>query len=270
MKTIEYMYNKVKRNIKNILFEDVRRFFSKGNIFKIKHNGITTLFYLPDSRDSLQQSIIVENRFRECVMLDQISSLLNKDSVVLDIGANIGNHTLYFSNISKVKKVYSFEPQEYIFKVLKKNIEINDLSDKVVPFNVGVGEKEDIKKLYVPKRRFLRAGYALAAIIEEKDNINNIKLIDTKIITIDNQNIKEKIDLIKIDTEGSEVNVLKGARKTIDRDKPIVFVETLPKNIDFVKEYFNELGYNKPILMRRLPAADDLLFIHSDSAINID
>ncbi len=255
MITPKYIYKKIIRNIKNLVFEDVRRFFHRDNIFTIKHKGISTLFYLPDRRDCLEQGIIVENKFFECDMLDQINILLDENSVVLDIGANIGNHTLYFLNISKVKKVYSFEPQKYICGVLKKNVEINNLEGKVHLTNIALGESESRKKINIPKKRLLRLNYGCAAMLEEKG--------DTKVLPLDKIKIKEKIDLIKIDTEGFEAKILRGARKTIERDKPIVFIEVMPNNVDFVREYFRSLGYEQPSIMSSHSAADDYLFTHS-------
>lgn len=55
---------------------------------------------------------------------------LGENKIVVDIGANIGNHTVFFANVCKAKKVYSFEPQEKVFEILKKNVEINKFNKK--------------------------------------------------------------------------------------------------------------------------------------------
>jgi len=144
-----------------------------------------------------------------------IRSQVNKDSVVIDVGANIGYYTLLLAKFAK--KVYAFEPDTENFEILKKNVEENNLKN-VVLVNKAVGEKS-------------YKGY----LIKDKENFGNHKFNPSKspfdkgdlisCISLDTY-IKEKIDLIKIDVQGYEPKVLKGAKNLIKKYKPILFVES--------------------------------------------
>jgi FkbM family methyltransferase len=249
------IYQKIKRNFKNIIFEDIRRLFSHNHIFKIKSHNINTLFYLPDRRDYIEQKIIVDNKFYEQDRLNYVSKFINKNSVVLDVGSNIGNHTLFFSNVLNAKKVYSFEPQKYVFNILKKNVKINHLDQSVELFNLALGESSSNKNIYIPKKKLLRLNFGCARIIDSEKG-------QTRVLPLDEMKIKEKIDFIKIDTEGFEDKVLNGAKKTIEDDKPIVWIEVKKENMNFVNTYFKKIGYYKSIKI----GIEDYLFIHKSNA----
>ena len=64
--------------------------------------------------------------------------------MIFDIGANIGNHTLYFSRNTDAKKIYSFEPFKMNFERLRENVRNNNISDKVSIYNEAIGEKKRI------------------------------------------------------------------------------------------------------------------------------
>lgn len=156
---------------------------------------------------------------------------------VLDVGAYIGNHSVYFSNY--FKKVISYEPNPYSYDLLKlntkdiKNIEI---------YNFGLSNKKSTKQFY--SYEFNHGG---SSVIKEK-NIP-YKKYKAKFHNFDQLNMKNKIDLIKIDVEGSELNVLKGMKKILIKDNPMVIFEShesdffngTTKVINFLKSK----GYSK-------------------------
>lgn len=133
--------------------------------------------------------------------------------VVVDVGANIGYYTVLLAK--KCKKVYAFEPDKINFEILKKNVEANKLKN-VVAINAAVGSKDEEKILY-----------------KSKENLGDHKLFGdgkkekVKIIKLDSF-IKEPVDLIKIDTQGWEPEVIGGAKKIIEKNKPIIFMEYSP------------------------------------------
>lgn len=181
----------------------------------------------------------MNNRFHELDLLEKIENLVKEDGVILDIGANIGNHTLFFCNILKAKKVYSFEPQKYIYTLLERNVNINSLQDRVELFNIGLGDVRLNCNIKTPPKRLLRLNLGCTHLIDTEDG-------DVEVFPLDTLGIDEKIDFIKMDTEGFENKILKGAINLIKRDRPIVWVEIKDKNLDFVMNYFKELGYNDP------------------------
>jgi predicted O-methyltransferase YrrM len=80
--------------------------------------------------------------YETMLMLSQV----NKNSVVVDVGANIGYYTLLLAQ--KCKKVYAIEPDKESFKILKKNVEDNGFKN-VVLFNVAAGNKKERLKLII-------------------------------------------------------------------------------------------------------------------------
>lgn len=173
----------------------------------------------------LDKKILIDNlfflMFKEIFLNDQynIKSSNIKNKIVIDIGANVGVFSI-FAAISGAKKIYAFEPVSKTFEILKKNIKINNLEDKIIVINEGLGEKE--KEEYI---KFNFAGDGTATVnknLKKKNEKNKVKI---KITTLDNfvkQNKIPKVDFIKIDVEGYEENVLLGAKETIKKWKPIL------------------------------------------------
>jgi FkbM family methyltransferase len=146
----------------------------------------------------------------------------NKTLLCIDVGANIGEYSKYILENSN-SKVIAFEPMPSSFKKLKK-IE-NIFNDRLYAYNIGIGDKNETKYLYYDKNNLQWANFnsELKKIDYLKKSNKSVKC---KISTLDNFLFKnkklplKKIDLIKIDTEGYELEVLIGAKKTIKKFKP--------------------------------------------------
>ena len=146
----------------------------------------------------------------------------NKPKLCIDIGANIGEYSKYILENSN-SRVIAFEPMPTSFNKLNalKGIFIN----RLFAYNIGIGEKEEIKKIHYDKKNLQWANFNPE--VKKISYLNNTKKsLKCKISTLDNFLIKnkkiavKKIDLIKIDTEGYELEVLIGAKKTIEKFKP--------------------------------------------------
>lgn len=211
--------------------EELKKIRENGNIYTLRN--AKTVFYLPDicldNGEFIQNKIFLDEDYFERRELEQVKNYVRGG--VLDIGANIGNHTLFFCNECDVEKVYSFEPCKDTFDILKKNVEINLLREKVKLFNVACGEKRG--KGNVIKTNSGDAGSNQIAV----NNDGNVE-----IITIDELEL-ENIDFIKIDVEGFEYCVLKGMEKLLQKCKPVIYVEIFKKNFDKVHRLLNKYGY---------------------------
>ena len=139
---------------------------------------------------------------------------LGNVETIFDIGANIGNHTLYFATHTEAKHIYSFEPYNANFTLLVENIEKNKLADRVSAYNMAMGEKQ--------------GKVSLQSIDEENLGTATFQYVDDSqdgIDTIDLDSfIKEhrinSLDFIKIDTEGFECSILEGMTHVIEQYKP--------------------------------------------------
>ena len=146
---------------------------------------------------------------------------LNKNSVVLDFGANIGDITQCLIDLYDCK-IYCFEPNNYAFKVLKQRFKTNK---KVSVFNKAVGKKDCKDYLYYhhshdenPVKSSISS-----SLFKEKENVDTDKYQLTEIISI-NSILKQfkNIDLIKIDIEGSEYKILPHIIKNKNNIKKVI------------------------------------------------
>ena len=177
--------------------------------------------------------------------LNMIKNLVKENSVILDIGANIGWYSMNLPKLIPNVQIYSFEPVPETFDYLRQNIEINNL-ENIKIFNFGFYDKEEIIPVnYYPE-------YTCATSIAKLSKTNKVHSIPCNFRKLDNF-INEnnlKIDFIKCDTEGSEIFVFQGGLETLKNQKPIIFTEMLRKWAakfsyhpnDMIK-LFNDIGY---------------------------
>ena len=233
-----FPWNDILFSIKRKIFID-KTMQKHGYIIKFKNSNIK--FYLPYyNKDSIQKHIIQTRNFYELDFLNHICTIKNgivskaiQDGFVLDIGANIGNHTIFFLT-KKAKKVISFEPVKDTFDILKKNIEINNFQNKVNLFNIGVGQTKGkaILKYYNSKN------IGMSQLSSDKNG-------DIPILSLDELNIEEHINFIKIDVEGFEADVIKGMTETIKRNKPLIMIEIRDYLFAEIEDILLSIGYNR-------------------------
>jgi FkbM family methyltransferase len=187
--------------------------------FKIRK--VRSIFLL-ESRDL---KFIVNNLSESGVILEnfvqnQYDWLDAKNKIVVDIGANIGDTTVYFSKIKKAKKVIAFEPYPYSYKIAKENINLNKITN-VILLNEGVGGKEDYIRV---NPAFENSG---SDSLKSFSKGKKIKIVTLKSI-VNNYDIENGI--LKMDCEGCEYPIILNASK-----------ETLRKFEQIMLEYHN--GY---------------------------
>jgi FkbM family methyltransferase len=158
---------------------------------------------------------------------EKLYSLSKAGYTYLDIGTNIGAVLLRMASLNKEGSIHGFEPDAYNFRKCTKNVELNNFTN-IKLNNVGLGE--DVKEAFmiVPDERN-RGMNRITSGAGAGQDIGKIK-----IDTLDNyvsRNQIAAVDLIKIDTEGYEMNVLKGATQIIDSFKPILFIELDDNNL---------------------------------------
>jgi FkbM family methyltransferase len=176
-----------------------------------------------------------------------LKKFVDKESVVFDIGSNVGDYLYAFERIVTPGNMYGFEPNKNLYNRLKK------MFTKANIFNLAlsdVSENADLKiptinnKLY-PSRGTLNVNFKE---IDEEDYI----LLKIKKVTLDDfviENKIPKIDFIKIDVEGHEFNVLKGAVETLKKYKPTLLIEIEQRHHKFsiseIDNFLYALNYKK-------------------------
>ncbi len=176
------------------------------------------VFAAPAASDLITSSLHHYEEWAQ-VEIDILSHFIQKDSIVVDVGAYIGTHSRAFSElVGSGGNVYAFEPNGFIYPFLVKNTKnIQHKNITIYPFALGAaGEK---RKLINGKNVQWNFGAVrLEPMEKEGDELD----IDVKML--DDMNI-DRVDFIKIDVEGMELEVLDGAEKTIEQSKPIIFQE---------------------------------------------
>lgn len=178
----------------------------------------------------------------ECELLQRI---VNKDSIVLDIGANTGTYTLYLAHLAK--HVYAFEPEPDNFKQLEENTKLLDnvdLLEQAISNDIG------FKYLYLCSQDSGMHRLYDSQWCKDKKKV----MVSTSTLDFWMQFIIGKISFIKIDIEGYEYYAIKGMTKLIQRDKPVIMMEFHPPTLieagtnplEFYNFMINELGYYKP------------------------
>ena len=170
------------------------------------------------------------------------------DGVVLvDCGANIGVLSIEWARfMTGWGRVLSFEAQSKLFYALAGNIVLNNCLN-VDAYHAALGNKTGT--MAIPEPDYLVSSSFGSLDLEERPNnmdigqkIDYSKTINVDLKTIDSLNL-DRIDFIKIDVEGMEGAVIEGAKNTIEKLKPIIFVEVLKSNPDEIHNTLSDLGY---------------------------
>ncbi|MBP9817526.1 FkbM family methyltransferase [Candidatus Shapirobacteria bacterium] len=206
---------------------------------KTKLNGLDFWYRSDDKFIGQRIALGKYEEYETLLMLNQVDS----NSVVVDIGANIGYYTLLLAQ--KCKMVYAFEPDKECFEILKKNVEENGLKN-VKLFNVAVGAKKEKRVLIKDKENLGNSHLTpppyghLPLTGEANILLDNSYLVETD--TLDNiLKNEQKIDLIKIDVQGWEPEVVEGAKGIIKKYSPTLFMEYNGGNIDFLKKAYKNI-----------------------------
>lgn len=235
---IPFLEKLTKQNIEN----NPSSFFIKlaPNNYQYKKNSIRTFNYkgtklAVDISDYVGHYLYFgfEDKAQE-----KLIQLAKSGDTVLDIGTNIGSTLLQFANkVGNNGRVYGFEPDLINYKICLDNINLNSFTNIEVA-NIGLGNENGSFNLVVDTETN-RGGNRISYNIETQKTSSKIYVVRLD-EWIKNNKIT-KVDLIKIDVEGFELNVLKGAKEVLVLYKPVLFIELDDNNLRAVGNSANEL-----------------------------
>jgi FkbM family methyltransferase len=151
--------------------------------------------------------------FREYDLLADARRFLLPNDVVFDVGAHIGNHTIFFAAICQAI-VFAFEPDEHNYGTLQRTVALNALQDRVAMYHAAVSSKIGFGHM-VDGPRGTPATRRLSVASDGA----------VRVMRLDDTIPENPVRIIKIDVEGHELQVLLGATKLIERDRPRIYVE---------------------------------------------
>lgn len=170
--------------------------------------------------------------------------LLKPGDTVLDIGANIGAHTMHLARcVSPTGKVIAFEPTAYAYNKLRRNVSLN-------PPLAGLIQAEQIMLMSSEETQAkprLYSSWQIHGAVAGTHPKHGGRLMDTtgaRNTTLDRFIAEHKpgvISLIKMDVDGHECQVLRGAHELLRRDKPILLMEIMPYGLDEAGASLDEL-----------------------------
>ena len=254
------------RNIKNNLISRMASFSRNRNLYYF--DKLLRVTYNPDNRynDFIEEIIVLDSGFKfnvntssylewylyfygayEPAVNNLISTILKTGDIAVDVGANVGIHTLTMASIvSNSGKVLAFEPHPFIFNRLINNLRINNIN-WVEPFKLGVADKKC--SLCLNSFDNLSANQGTSFVTDEAEEANFFKI---DLICLDDFLMDKeirKLNFIKIDVEGYDLKVILGAFKTIDKFKPIIIFEYVKndnqcnQDWDIVVSFFESQSY---------------------------
>lgn len=230
-----YLFARIFRNIKrhSLIAEWIVLF--NGTEIKMPLNGENLWLDWDLAVSILGHDLEIKNFYKDYINL-------KKPKLFFDIGANYGTHSILF--LSQKIQTVTFEPNPSCKPVFYDLLNANKLEGKLE--NIAVGDKASVAELVFPKTDTwygtLDTNYQKE--IESLEEINHMRV---EIITLDEFVEKNKIipDIIKIDTEGFELNVIKGAKKLLKENQiTIIFETNRPFERDGLFVLFELLNYN--------------------------
>jgi FkbM family methyltransferase len=218
-----------------------------GSIVSTNIGGREIVFFVENASDEVQRYHF-DGRFYEQEELDLISRHF-KGGVFLDIGANVGNHTLYVLKFLGATKVIAIEPNPAAYRILKCNMALNDVDRKVEVHKIGFSDKASHGSLQT-----------------SEDNLGKTFVVDKpsgpiELLRGDDFLCEEHLDFVKIDAEGSELRVLDGLAMTIERHRPPIFVEVDYRNVGRFMTFVALRKYHVVSKYKRYKSEENFLIV---------
>lgn len=182
--------------------------------------------------------------------INLVKKFIKSGTDSIDVGVYRGVYSYEMSKYSE--KVHSFEPNPIIFKYINKNLK--KFIKNIHLYNFALSNQNKTINLKIPIRNsnsnkeIFEEYYEMGkATIHNENNFENYENFEIQTKKIDELSFDNKISFIKIDVEGHELEVIEGAKNTIERDKPVLLVEIekqyTKKEVAESINFINSLGY---------------------------
>jgi FkbM family methyltransferase len=175
------------------------------------------------------------------VIYDYVRNI--SEPIIFDVGSNIGTFATFLAKLLPKSKIYCFEPQRIIFQMLCGNLAINNF-DNCYTYNIGLSNSDGFIKLKEPDyQQHVDFGTfsLINDIIEKTSGIEYM----VQMMTLDSffESFKiPKLNFLKIDVEGMDVEVLKGGKNTIKKYNPGILIEHSDNRRSILNEILDYLG----------------------------
>ena len=202
-------------------------------------------FYLPDPDDHIQRIIRETSAFYELEMLADMLLLITEGDLIVDCGANIGNHSIFLAGAAEAT-VIALEPFRHCFDILDRNIALNDLDGRVLPMPLACGAKCGTGRI-IPGEPANLGQTRVSTAAKDRG-------VEVEIIPLDDLKLPAPVRMLKIDVEGMEAEVLRGASRILKEDGPIIYAEAFNDNaLAEISMVIRPFGYNPTFRFNATP-----------------
>ena len=222
-----------------------------GSVSSNEIRGKQIHFFVANRRDHIQAHHY-RGRFYEMDELGIISEFFCRGGVFADIGANVGNHTIYVGKYLDPAQVIVIEPNPQAIPILQINVALNGLGSVADLSHLGIGLSDGAKSA-APIVLDGNLGGTTMKIVESGDGVSLIRGDDIL--------MNRRIDFIKLDVEGMEMDVLAGLSKTIAQWRPRMFIELENAHVDAFQEWITTNRYNTARKYRRYKGNENYMVI---------
>jgi FkbM family methyltransferase len=184
----------------------------RGAIHEHRLDGRTVWFFVADEDDALAQDQVA-GRWYEPRELEFIRSALGAGAFV-DVGAGLGNHSVFAGLVLGVPKIVAFEPVPLTWRICSTNIRLNDLGARTTVHRFGLSDSDQAASISRKRQ------HNIGATAVSPDSCGTLQLRRGDPVLAG-----EQIGFLKIDVEGHEMRVLEGLVETIARQRPAILLE---------------------------------------------
>ena len=205
---------------------------------------------------------------RETYMAELLQQAVSPGDVIVDVGAFLGYFALLGANAASRGRAYAFEPDPRDFPWLSHNIEANGLGDRVQALPTAVSDRSGWVTLYLAQEDQTQSSvYPLT---------NHGRSVQVEAVTLDAFLGDTLPDIVKIDVEGAELQALEGMTRSIQRGRPLLFVEWNPRALiragaqpEILLRRLEELGYRIELIDEDRRRVMDPVFPDGKTYVNL-
>lgn len=215
--------------------------FKNSDLFDKLRNELTPPSQMSTwSKTDHISDLLQSGMFYETHTLLQFYNDIPSDGMILDIGANIGNHQMMFNQLWPDRRIFGFEASPLNYLHLHKNTIRYANTTNVC---LGLGSEYGLE--YITHFYENMGGSGIREVSNLRHEERDIMPIVVQ--PVDSIQFDSNISLVKIDVEGYEVHVIKGANETIDKHKPLIWIEDFKYDGEYdnsaIKYLIEKFGY---------------------------
>lgn len=226
-----------------------------GSIVTATIAGREIHFFVADEQDVIQQCHAM-GQFYEVEELRIIAEFFPAGGVFVDVGSNVGNHALYVGSFLHPRQIIVFEPNPPAIAILKLNIALNSLQRlaDLTHLGTGLADVASRARARVPDGNL---GGTWLAPSQDDDAL--------LLIRGDDALAQRRVDFLKIDVEGMELQVLAGLQQAVATWRPPIFIEIENRNAGAVQAWIERQDYRIERRFRRYEANENHLVLPAEA-----